>query len=73
MELCCFLNQKSNMKKTIYLGCDPGKDGFFTAFDGTNFTFYAMPEHKVETGELIYCIVSYIPSPAVTRPPGLLI
>ena len=26
------------MKKTIYLGCDPGKEGFFTAFDGTNFT-----------------------------------
>ena len=41
------------MEKTIYLGCDPGKQGFFTAFDGTNFTFYAMPEHKVETGELL--------------------
>lgn len=41
------------MNKFIYLGCDPGKDGFITAFDGENFTFYAMPEHKVETDELL--------------------
>ena len=31
----------------------------------------AMPMHIVETSGLIYCIVSYIASPAVTEPPGL--
>ena len=32
----------------------------------------AWPIHKVDTCGFIYCIVSYIPSPAVTKPPGLL-
>tara|TARA_R110002050_G_scaffold272219_1_gene415987 strand:+ start:2020 stop:2589 length:570 start_codon:yes stop_codon:yes gene_type:complete len=39
--------------KTVYFGMDPGKDGFITAFDGKDFTFYEMPTHKVETGELL--------------------
>ena len=33
----------------------------------------AIPQHIVETSHLIYLIVSYIPIPAVTDPPGLLI
>jgi hypothetical protein len=37
--------------KKILIGCDPGKDGFITAFDGVDFKFYAMPYHKVESGK----------------------
>lgn len=37
------------MAKAIYLGIDPGKAGFITAFDGEDFTFYEMPTHKVPT------------------------
>ena len=37
--------------KKIYFGIDPGKDGFITAYDGTDFKFYSMPSHDVETGE----------------------
>ena len=33
----------------------------------------AWPTHKVDTFGLMYCIVSYTPRPAVTKPPGLLI
>lgn len=40
-------------KKVIYMGLDPGKAGFITAFDGKDFHFYPMPQHKVETGELL--------------------
>lgn len=32
----------------VYFGIDPGKDGFITAFDGSDFTFYEMPTHKVD-------------------------
>tara|TARA_R110002073_G_scaffold148366_4_gene301502 strand:+ start:7049 stop:7669 length:621 start_codon:yes stop_codon:yes gene_type:complete len=39
--------------KEILLGMDPGKEGFITAWDGDKFTFYAMPTHKVETGNLL--------------------
>ena len=39
--------------KEILFGMDPGKEGFITAFDGKKFTFYAMPTHKVETGEVL--------------------
>lgn len=35
----------------VYLGCDPGKDGYITAYDGKDFKFYSMPKKKVETGE----------------------
>lgn len=38
--------------KTTYIGIDPGKAGFITAFDGKDFKFYAMPTHKVDTGEV---------------------
>jgi hypothetical protein len=40
-------------KKEIFFGLDPGKDGYITAFDGNNFTFYAMPTHRVETGKFL--------------------
>ena len=39
--------------KKVLIGCDPGKDGFVTAFDGVDFKFYAMPYHKVESGKLL--------------------
>ena len=39
------------MRKKVYFGVDPGKDGFITAFDGKEFYFWEMPTHKVETGE----------------------
>ena len=39
--------------KTILFGIDPGKDGYITAWDGEQFTFYAMPTHKVDTGEVL--------------------
>ncbi len=45
--------KKTNMIKTILFGMDPGKDGFITAWDGKGFTFYAMPTHKVDTGEVL--------------------
>lgn len=35
------------------MGCDVGKDGYITAFDGVDFKFYAMPTHKVESGKLL--------------------
>jgi hypothetical protein len=41
------------MKKTVIFGLDPGKEGFITAWDGEQFTFYAMPTHKVDTGEVL--------------------
>lgn len=41
------------MENKVYFGIDPGKAGFITAFDGKCFTFYPMPTHKVETGELL--------------------
>ena len=37
------------MKKTVYFGMDPGKEGFISAFDGENYTFYEMPTHKVDS------------------------
>ena len=41
------------MNKTILCGMDPGKEGFISAFDGENYTFYEMPTHKIETGDLL--------------------
>ena len=35
----------------VYLGMDPGKDGYITAWNGKDFKFYPMPIHKVETGK----------------------
>lgn len=42
-------------KKILYIGIDPGKDGFITLFDNqTNkFSHIPMPEESVETGELL--------------------
>ncbi|UXQ88835.1 hypothetical protein [Tenacibaculum phage Larrie] len=37
-------------KKTVYIGLDPGKQGFIAAFDGEKRKFYRMPYHRVETG-----------------------
>lgn len=39
----------------VYFGIDPGKDGYITAFDDSTkeFSFFCMPTHKVETGELL--------------------
>ncbi len=39
--------------RTILFGMDPGKDGYITAWDGKQFTFYAMPTHRVDTGEVL--------------------
>lgn len=39
------------MKKTLYIGLDPGKAGFFTLFDGKSFEFISMPYKKVESGQ----------------------
>ena len=41
------------MIKTILFGMDPGKDGYITAWNGNKFTFYGMPTHKVDTGEVL--------------------
>lgn len=41
------------MSNKVYFGIDPGKAGFITAFDGTDFYFFPMPEHKVETGDTL--------------------
>lgn len=41
------------MNKKIIIGIDPGKAGFITIFDGTDFDFYPMPEHKVESGKFL--------------------
>lgn len=41
------------MEKTLYIGIDPGKSGFITLFDGIEFDFIAMPEHKIPTGNLL--------------------
>jgi hypothetical protein len=40
------------MVRVILLGMDPGKEGFITAWNGEEFTFYRMPEHKVETDKV---------------------
>lgn len=40
------------MEKIAYLGLDPGKSGFITLMKDGEFTFYSMPTHKVDTGEL---------------------
>jgi hypothetical protein len=39
--------------KNIFIGVDPGKSGFITIYEPETdeYTFYPMPEHKVETGE----------------------
>ena len=44
-----------NDKKTVYIGVDPGKAGFICIYDPeiNNTEFIPMPEHKVETGELL--------------------
>jgi len=39
--------------KKAFIGVDPGKAGFFTIFVNGEYTFYPMPTHKVETGELL--------------------
>ena len=41
------------MKKRVFFGIDPGKDGYITAYDGKEFKFYAMPIHDVETGVIL--------------------
>lgn len=41
------------MNDTIYIGVDPGKDGYITILKDGEFIFYAMPEHKVETGKFL--------------------
>ena len=41
------------MDKVIYIGMDIGKDGYTTILKDGEFIFYAMPEHKVETGKLL--------------------
>ncbi len=43
---------KGMESQIIYIGVDPGKSGFITTFDGKEFRFYAMPTHKVDTGEI---------------------
>lgn len=35
----------------VYIGIDPGKTGFITLFKNGEYKFFAMPEHKVETGK----------------------
>lgn len=40
------------MEKIAYIGIDPGKTGFITLLMDNEFTFYQMPYHKVDTGEL---------------------
>lgn len=42
-----------NSNYIAYLGMDPGKDGFITVLKDDEFFFFAMPEHKVETGKLL--------------------
>jgi hypothetical protein len=39
--------------KEAYIGVDPGKSGFITIFVDGEYIFYAMPEHKIKTGELL--------------------
>jgi hypothetical protein len=43
------------MLAKVFIGLDPGKDGYITAYDDVKktYTFYAMPTHKVETGKLL--------------------
>lgn len=41
------------MKDKIYIGMDPGKDGYITLIKDGEFHFFAMPEHKVETGKFL--------------------
>lgn len=42
-------------EKIIIMGVDPGKQGYITIWDSVvnDFTFYKMPYHKVEIGELL--------------------
>ena len=35
------------------MGMDIGKDGYITAFDGKDYTFYGIPTHRVETGKML--------------------
>lgn len=39
--------------KEAYIGVDPGKAGFISIFKDGQFSFYPMPEHKVESGKLL--------------------
>ena len=41
------------MLDTIFIGVDPGKDGFITVFKDNDYIFYPMPQHKIETGSLL--------------------
>lgn len=41
------------MNDKIYIGMDPGKDGYITLMKDGEFHFFAMPEHKVETGKFL--------------------
>lgn len=43
----------SSGERVIYIGVDPGKDGYITVKKDNEYIFYAMPEHKVETGKLL--------------------
>ena len=50
------MDKKENGPKymrTAHIGFDPGKDGFITVFIDNGFHFFAMPTHKVETGEVL--------------------
>ncbi len=40
-------------QRKIFLGIDPGKEGFITAYDPllNEYHFYSMPEHKVPNGK----------------------
>ena len=38
--------------KIAYIGVDPGKQGFITLMKDGEFTFYPMPYHKIDTGEV---------------------
>lgn len=44
--------KKQDASNVAYIGVDPGKAGFITLLLDGEFTFYPMPYHKVETGEL---------------------
>tara|TARA_R110000744_G_scaffold152448_2_gene266533 strand:+ start:63 stop:644 length:582 start_codon:yes stop_codon:yes gene_type:complete len=39
--------------RVIYIGVDPGKDGYITVYKNGRFLFFPMPEHKVETGKFL--------------------
>ena len=44
---------KDNSDYIAYIGMDIGKDGYTTILKDGEFYFFAMPEHKVETGKLL--------------------